>query len=471
MLPYQVIDQEADVESTYKALFNAAKYDKNDYWHETAGNIEMYQYKNAYFINTKTSILKADIEELFVGLYKNFSQPKIEFQIEEKYKKSFITSIRTDADGNDFVLVCNQAVEAATGTLIVNSDTLYGAQTYSLEDGSITPLSMNDNKLTLAFGPYQSKLIKFSEGEITALEKEYSHITIDTSKPMAVTIDGANLLRFEKLQISADRQNWTATEVKTFIEQYSKLEGWSNNDLKFDGMFGTPKKISLNYPITVYYKIEFELDVIPDNLSILMDQKTVAGSYTMYVNDQPFKASEFTPIFVNDQNNILCNIAKTVKLGNNQVVFDVVLEKDSDGIRDNVYVYGDFSVLQKDQHWLITEKQATATLTNTYIEGFPFYSGTFTYETEFSVELEKMLDTFVLDFDFKNTIYDCIEVIVNGETLGVRVFTPYQWTGSKTLLKQTNKVVIKITNTLANMLDGTYFDYKMHTLVPIGVRE
>jgi hypothetical protein len=124
-------------------------------------------------------------------------------------------------------------------------------------------------------------------------------------------------------------------------------------------------------------------------------------------------------------------------------------------------------VLQKDQHWHITEKQATATVSNSYIEGFPFYSGTFTYETAFSVELEKMLDTFVLDFDFKDTIYDCIEVIVNGQSLGVRAFTPYQWNGSKALLKQTNKVVIKITNTLANMLDGTYFDYKAHTLVPI----
>ena len=65
-------------------------------------------------------------------------------------------------------------------------------------------------------------------------------------------------------------------------------------------------------------------------------------------------------------------------------------------------------------------------------------------------------------------VYDCVELEVNGEALGVRVFTPYRWfiDGGK-LKKGKNAFTLRVTNTLANMLDGRYFDYDEHKLVEI----
>ena len=61
-----------------------------------------------------------------------------------------------------------------------------------------------------------------------------------------------------------------------------------------------------------------------------------------------------------------------------------------------------------------------------------------------------------------------MEVSVNGISLGVKAYTPYEWLCDRSLLKEKeNRIRVSVTNTLANMLDGTYFDYENHQLVPI----
>ena len=64
--------------------------------------------------------------------------------------------------------------------------------------------------------------------------------------------------------------------------------------------------------------------------------------------------------------------------------------------------------------------------------------------------------------------YDCIQITVNGTSLGVKAYAPYVWDCPKGLLKEEgNQIRVVITNTLANMLDGTYFDYDSHQLFAI----
>jgi len=62
-------------------------------------------------------------------------------------------------------------------------------------------------------------------------------------------------------------------------------------------------------------------------------------------------------------------------------------------------------------------------------------------------------------------IHDCIEVLVNGRSLGVKAWTPYQWEGASQILHQgDNELEVRITNTLIGLLEGKYFDYQEHQL-------
>ena len=84
------------------------------------------------------------------------------------------------------------------------------------------------------------------------------------------------------------------------------------------------------------------------------------------------------------------------------------------------------------------------------------------------VSLGELPDTLDLSLGFSSPMHDCTEVLVNGNGLGVKAYAPYVWTCGRGCLREgENRVTVRITNTLANMLDGTYFDYDGHRLVTI----
>lgn len=75
---------------------------------------------------------------------------------------------------------------------------------------------------------------------------------------------------------------------------------------------------------------------------------------------------------------------------------------------------------------------------------------------------------FDIKLGFQVPTYDCIETRINGVSLGVKAYTPYVWQCPRDVLqKDENIITIAVTNTLANMLDGTYFDYDSQKLVNI----
>jgi hypothetical protein len=65
--------------------------------------------------------------------------------------------------------------------------------------------------------------------------------------------------------------------------------------------------------------------------------------------------------------------------------------------------------------------------------------------------------------------HDCVEVWINGVLQDIRCFTPYRFKlQPSVLVNGINQIEVKITNTLANMLEGTFFDYKAHKTCKIG---
>ena len=167
--------------------------------------------------------------------------------------------------------------------------------------------------------------------------------------------------------------------------------------------------------------------------------------------------------FINDEHNLVADISNLLKEGNNTVEIEVEAERESDGLKDPIYLLGNFGV--SDNHVLIRQPEK-AVFDSHYIKGFPYYSGDMTFENE--MVFDKCDGTVNVSFDFYDTCMDCLELKINGTSLGVRAFTPYQWKCQAELLKQgKNHVELIRTNTLANMLEGTYFDYDKHELVNI----
>ena len=213
------------------------------------------------------------------------------------------------------------------------------------------------------------------------------------------------------------------------------------------------------------------MEECPGEIGLLFDSGAVTEDWKLWINDKEAGRTLVEKVRVNDKCNRLLDISNLVKEGENTITLEVVVTKDSDGVRDPLYLYGDFGVYKKENRIVLGKQAGKAAFGGHYTEGYPFYSGTLTFETVLDgTELlkkakEKGQEDFTLTLDCGEQIHECLEVLINGRSLGIKVFAPYIFSGKcSTLHPGENKVTLCLTNTLAPMLDGSWFNYEKHCL-------
>lgn len=453
-IPTEIIDEDKEVEQHYK---------------------EIIKQPNVKFYETHQELKKSNVMEQVIPILHELGAQTVSFQTKECFKKDCITSVRTGKQGELMVFITNQGSQTVTGTVSVKAKGIKGVKQWNLETGEESLLSLSANSLSITLGAYQSICIEFVK-DTEQLEreerkddrKEAQIITVPMNQKVKVDIEGNNIYRFEYFDISVDQEHWKKVDVKTFMEQIAETKLVTGDQLSYQSMFGTPKKLKFAYPMKVYYRSEFTVRDSIGDVWILMDQGTITGNYGITLNGHLITEDHFVNTFVNDQNNKKCNVASYLRKGQNEILIEVEVTKDSDGVRDPIYLYGDFGVISGEQGMVITRMPEEAMYRETYTEGFPYYSGTTSYSTTLSLDDNKASEIDALRFDFGDSRYDCMEVLVNGTSIGVRAFSPYTFPVEKNVLKAgPNEITLKVTNTLSNMLDGTYFDYKKHALITI----
>lgn len=492
LLPYEVIDRDENPEKGYCEFFGVEKCGKEEYWcGETDGkhvkNIDVSALAchigkgNVYFLPAKGGLKNASLEKVMAGLCREAGCGS-GLRVCEGKGNQVITSVRIDGDGSRFVFAANQGAGDVTVQIdaekvyaenISGIDTLkaWSLERFSLEDGNTERIGTEeDGMFEVHLGSFEScwlhlvRVSDFASIKNHTGTENVSRIVVSMEEPADVSIDGVNFLRFSNLSMSLDRAVWKETETKTFIEQCSETKLLNGSECRFEGMFGTPKRITPAYPLSCWYRVEFEAETegITSDLSLFMDRETIAGEYEIFINGEKITKEDFIPIRINDQNNCRCDISGMVKEGVNEILVRVLVTKDEEGIRDPFYISGSFGVRGNT----LTAKPKKAVLRHSWCEGFPYYSGTITYEKEFNAGGEN--GAFELELKTDRPIYDVVKVLVNGQSLGVKAYTPYVWKGKAGLLRgEGNHITVRVTNTLANMLDGTYFDYDSHSLISI----
>lgn len=415
-------------------------------------------------------------EEELIHLCRNGIEEHIRCQVISGNPKDVIACVRFDRQGNWYVFVANQGREGVTAEL-----TGIGGRKavwFDLETGETHDISRYQNperkdRLLVKLEGFESRWIQITgedDSGKAAKVQENPEIVIPMNRIWKMRPEGKNFCRFGNVYMSLNQKDWKNTEVKTFIEQCDSAKLLEKHQLSFSGEFGTPKKMAPAYPMNCWYRVKFSAEFVPDDLCIFMDRETAAGAYELFVNGKKVEGECWKKVRVNDQNNQAANISSLAQMGENTIEIQMVIEKDEDGLRDPLYLQGTFGVTEKDGAAVITRQPETGCPGGHWQKGFPYYSGTMEYET--TMELPEMTadgedGQADVRLDFEVPSYDCIEVKINGVSLGVKAYTPYVWQCPKALFKKENTVTVSVTNTLANMLDGTYFDYDSHRLVDI----
>ena len=202
------------------------------------------------------------------------------------------------------------------------------------------------------------------------------------------------------------------------------------------------------YPVTLWYRTSFEAEKLVKNMRLLIDGFS-GSEYKLFINGKEVKDkgrrskldAEIKEIDIDDY----------LVEGKNIVAVRLVVTRRTDGILDLLKVVGDFALKNENNQYIITEKKNEIAIGDWTKQGYPFFSGTGVYETNFELPEEYLNGKLFLTL---NCGEDVAEVIVNNSAPIVIPWNPYDIDITNFVKTGKNLIKIKITNTLINILEA-----------------
>ena len=202
------------------------------------------------------------------------------------------------------------------------------------------------------------------------------------------------------------------------------------------------------YPVDLWYRTSFEVEDVPDDIRILIDGFS-GKEYQLFINGSAVNDKGKRSKLDAEIKEI--NIKKFLLRGSNLIAVKLSVARRTDGILDLLKIVGEFYLKELNQHYVISSKKSDIKIGDWTDQGFPFYSGTGVYETEFNLPDEFLEGKLFINLSCGE---DVAEVILNSAEPMVLPWNPYRADITNLVNRGKNKIVIKITNTLINILEG-----------------
>jgi hypothetical protein len=212
------------------------------------------------------------------------------------------------------------------------------------------------------------------------------------------------------------------------------------------------------YPVTLWYRAAFEIAALPPNTRLLIDGFS-GKEYQLFVNSKEIKDKGKRSKLDAEIKEV--DIQPYVQAGRNLVAVKLIANRRTDGILDLLKIIGDFALEKSFDGFKIVEKKHTLKVGDWTKQGYPFYSGTGIYRTEFEVPAKYIGGKLFLEVDCGD---DVLEVSINGSKSQVVPWHPYRIDVTDLIKIGKNTVELKVTNTLINLLEAVQ---KASGIVPV----
>jgi hypothetical protein len=210
-----------------------------------------------------------------------------------------------------------------------------------------------------------------------------------------------------------------------------------------------PAEPGEEWPIPVWYRIPFEVGDIPNKISLLVDGFN-GDKATVWLNGRRVSAAPVRSRIDSQMKEM--DLRGLVSAGRNLLAVRLILPDPTSGLVDHVKLLGEFKLEggpESGYRIVATTKDASpAPWTK---QGYPFLSGSGAYQTVFDLPEADAGRHLVLDIPMFD---DVAEIEVNDKRAGVRLWDPYQIDITELARPGSNKLVIRIANTPANLLNG-----------------
>ncbi|TVY08912.1 glycosyl hydrolase [Paenibacillus cremeus] len=496
LLPHERIEEDSPEPGEVLALFGADAEHRAQYW-AAAANADGAQAvvrrgaKRASWVPRQAD-LAATMQQL-TELLEAVAPAPVRYATSEPCE-SVLLQVRQLAEGRYTAFVSQQEGELLSAELLVDAALLTGLDAdatlafreLDLETGEAYALTAERQgsglwRVKLPLEPYQARLVEWTQpneaqsASIAKSRPEAAPVTVSKQGEWQVQALSPNAVRFDHFRLSIGditAQEGIPVKVKTFIDQCEDIAAEREFPVAFRQMFGTPLKLSMAYPLACTFRTQVQIDTLPESCSVFMDASAISGEWTLRINGHALTRSDFRSSEVYDYRNIACDVTSFLQTGVNELAVEVQVAHDWDGVVDALYLGGPFGVAFTDTTKpVITAAPATQPeLPEVFCPGFPYYAGKLSYQRTLQVDERPTTPEFELRLaDW--TIHDEVEVRLNGQSLGVRPWAPYRWTGESSLLQAgDNTIEVIVTSSLIGLLEGNYFDDAEHKVKPVYER-
>ena len=205
------------------------------------------------------------------------------------------------------------------------------------------------------------------------------------------------------------------------------------------------------WPIPVWYRVRFDVDDLPGRLALLVDG---------FDGDDPKvwlhgRAVPWAPVRSRiDAEMGEVDLTGAAREGGNVLAIRLVVREATGGLVDNVKLVGPFARAgEAEGGWrLAARPDGPAQPASWTGQGYPFYSGRGLYRTTVEVPDDLAGRRLLLEVPMRD---DVLEVEVNGQRAGVRLWDPYLVEVTGLLRPGANDLALRVANTPANLLNAS----------------
>ncbi len=348
-------------------------------------------------------------------------------------------------------------------------------ENWRLESGEVAPVKSFFEgeivQITLDLPPFGSALLvgdlaggNHSDEPISASVVTPKTTILETSGPWSFSVDRPNALRLNRWSIICDTKNWAdPTLDDSHLAKIQALPLKFLDQVAHQWVEACPR--DANSPI--WYRRRVDCDFVPDNLSILVENGAILGDWTLFINGKSVPTNDFSPHSLHGNDKTAARVRDFFIVGENWLVLRVENAPEMGGLRTPLHLIGGFSLCGETQRTL-QKMPAEAPFADLLFAGLPHFSGAATYSRD--VKLSELGQVIALPHGFQ----EIVELKINGQSLGVRPWSPYQWEipdlsvserASETdSHDETVRLEISVTNTLLPFIEGQFWDAPAHKL-------
>lgn len=371
----------------------------------------------------------------------------------------------------------------------VSVEGVFAPELWNLENGTTSPIwvyQIQENRtcFSLSFAPYGSYMVSYS-GAPSPIHATHSDMEIDRFLPASIegharltqqgsiTVNQQGKIKSYPLApqplippmdlsgrwaTRTDKPNALLIQSWKFLldddtvnpENFAgPTEQWLDFRMGAWEMQLPVEREQAIYPVDLWFCAEYQAAYLPHDLTLMIDGFK-GESYSLYINGQPVTQTPVRSYLDAEIQEV--PITSYTLLGKNQILLRITARKKMDGLLDPIKLSGTFSVTSDASGEAIAAPIAELSTGDWIAQGYPYYSGSVYYTK--TIQVSSALEEKIL-FLSADVGADVLEVWVNGEKVGTRLWKPYRLNLTGVLHTGENTLTLRVINTVSNILEAT----------------